>query len=562
MFFLKKISSLLHRFKKTILFQGFFLFSPYIFQYNHCVRYLFSLLIVGCDLWVAAQIPLITKNIVDTLRISTAYASIIPLLGMLTVFWIIDKISHYVQDLIFFPVINQAIKDITERTVKTLHRLPFTDFQRFSIPQVASALKRVSQSARSFIKVTFLHIVPVVGKIFIALYMLSAVQFLAPSFLLLLTVWGIVYFYGTRWYLQQRQKAWQLSDNVMQEIISSLTNTLLVRYTHDSPSFQQVLTQEANAWLNTNKKNQWVLIILGLLMGISYGAGLYLSMNMFMAHRLTLGEFVMVKGILLGIFVPLRTLSFEIRQISESLIDIKTVKEILYFPLISDSFITKECTPINKGIFLKDITYRYFPKTPLIENMNLQIEKGQKILLQGPNGSGKSTLCHLMAGLYLPQKGNVWINQTNTKEFFPSDISSNDLPLKNSRLYFIPQKFMIFDQSFLYNLTYGCTNIGQKEQEKVLELTQLQSFSKEILGHKGIQLSEGEKQRLALARALLLTPEILILDESTAFIDPVSEKAILEAIFEQIETVIIVAHHFSYLEKLDAIYDIRSLNHK
>lgn len=542
--------------KRSAFFQGFSLFFPYVFRNSYKIRYGLALLCVGLDLWVTAKLPVLTKNIVDILSVSAVY-TLLPLLLLMTGFWIVNKVSGYIQDLLFFPVINQAIKDITDRTLKKLHRLPLSDVHHYSVSQVANALKRISQSARMFINVTFLKIVPVIGKISIALYLLSTVQVLNSVFFYLLILWGIIYFYGTRWYLRQRQQAWALSDVVMQEVITSLNNTVLTRFTYDSPSFQKALTQEAEAWLKTNQKNQWVSISLGVLMGVSLGLGLYITLHKVTQGQLTVGSFVMIKGLLLGIFIPLRTLAVDLRHIGESLIDLRTVKDILDLPFSEISVPTAKTT--QDGVILQNVCYRYRDDQPLVKNISLKINLGEKVLIQGPNGTGKSTLCHLMAGLYLPQKGDIWINQTNTK-MFAMRHENDAFHLKNSGLYLIPQKTMLFEQSFLYNLTYGCACVDAIEQQQVLELTGLQSFANKILGPKGVELSAGEKQRLALARALLLKPKILILDESTVFLDSVSEQTILEEIFKKIATVIIVAHNFSMVKQIDRIYDMTAIN--
>lgn len=553
--------NIIKKIKDTAFFQGYFLFSPYVFKRYYWHKYLIAILIIGIDLGVATQLPLFTKNVIDSLQFSLS-EGLISCILMVAFLWIIDKTAHYVQDLVFFPIINQTVKDLTAKTVKKMHRISFEEFQKFSIPQVSSALKRVSQSARNFIKITFLHLIPVMGKIAIAVILLLQLRFFNSFFYLIIFLWCLTYVYGTHWYLLQRKKAWEYTDKVTQEIVDTLRSSLLIRFSNDSPSFQTTLEKEAYAWLKTNQKQQWVSIILGILMGIAYGIGLYLGAEMVIAKEITLGEFVMAKGILLNVFIPLKSLSLEIRQINESLTDIKSVQDILKFPLqIEQLHIVTNIPPSENDLTVENVTYGYPLGGPLLKNINLEVKKGQKILLQGPNGSGKSTLCHLMAGLYIPKEGNVWIRDIPTVNFFLADRDLSDLPLKNLSLHFIPQKVEIFDQSVLYNLTYGCSSFSVEEQQEVLSLLQLESFLDPSFKQTALHLSEGEKQRLALARALLSKPEILILDESTAFLDPAIEKSVLSYIFKRIPTIIIVAHGFPYLEKIDKIYTIKQVCH-
>jgi len=207
----------------------------------------------------------------------------------------------------------------------------------------------------------------------------------------------------------------------------------------------------------------------------------------------------------------------------------------------------------NKKIELKDLSFYYIEDKPVLQNINLNIKKGEKIGIVGESGSGKSTLIDIIIGLYRPEKGSIFID----------DILLNESNVKSWRqkIGYIPQTIYLTDGSIAENVAF-LEDIDEERVKKVLKQANLLDFLEKHhegiytkVGENGVKLSGGQKQRVAIARALYHNPEVLVLDEATSALDNETEKNIMEEIYKigQNKTMIIIAHRLSTLDKCDRV---------
>ncbi len=207
----------------------------------------------------------------------------------------------------------------------------------------------------------------------------------------------------------------------------------------------------------------------------------------------------------------------------------------------------------NKTIEIKDLIFEYNSDEPILNNINLTIQKGRKIAFVGESGSGKSTLVDIIVGLYKPKSGNILsdgvvINDSNIKSW-------------RSKVGYIPQSVYLFDGTVGENVAFGLEYNAQKvenvlKQAKIYDFLKTKEGEKTLVGEGGVMLSGGQKQRIAIARALYLDPEILVLDEATSALDDATEKQIMNEIYEisKDKTLIIIAHRLSTLDRCEKIY--------
>jgi len=543
-------------FKKTL-----FLFIRQIDFKNSTVRLRLTLALslILVDVAVASLIPYYSKVIVDSLAgniINTVWVAVF-LLGAL---WILEKTINHIQEIIFFPIVNNAIRNLTYKVVEHIHHVSLPDYQKLSIPEVVNCIRRISMSARAFIKILFLMILPTTIKLLIALAITIRIGLF--GFLLLPAVFiAILMLYkGTQWYVSTRELAWQTTDKVVMRINDSILNTKIIRpyKLFEMVHLKNLLDFEAQCWYQTNTRLHSIHIAIGLILGATITAILACAIFSIQKHHLTVGDFVLLKGQLIAAFLPFRIFSGEFRQLAESLVDIKKIIQI--FEISRENYTPKpqllsDLKKSNEGILCTEVFFCHPLKKPIFKNLSLQCYFGEKIGIIGKTGCGKSTLINLIAGLYVPSQGHVYIQGQNVHAL-------SNVPLK-ARIHYIPQDFRLFNLSLSYNITYGMSDVSEASLLSVLEAVGLMEVVQQmpagldtVVGEMGIKLSAGEKQKVALARALLLKPDILLLDEATSSLNVESEKSILNILYSHIPTIILTSHRLSTLEGLDRIFKI------
>lgn len=490
---------------------------------------------------LSTAIPYLSKHIVDTLSVPLL-SSVSFAIVFLGLFWTLEKTLNYLQTIIFFPVLNILVRDLTFNVVQHIHHLPLTLYQGLSIPEIISSLKRIHMSAQFFIKTLLLMIIPTIIKVIIAIniaiHLGSFGWILLPTFMLIL----FALYQGTQWYIRSRANAWQITDDVTMRIHDSIANTKLVRqfFKFENQALGTVLSREAQCWYSTILRQQIVPMGITCIMGISFSWMLFQASRAVLAGSISVGDFVLLKGQLIAVFLPLKTLALEFRQLNEAMIDIEKIANTLALPIETPQAKTNN-SPYPEGIRLEKVSFSY-PTIDILRSVSLYIPLGQKLGIIGDNGSGKSSLLNLIAGLQPPSDGKLSLQG-----------------LAHSDLHLISQDIRMFNLSIRYNLNYGMTDVSDDKLWKVLQKVGLYSLVKEmkqgldtLLGDFGIRLSGGEKQRLLIAHALLLSPKVLLLDETLSSLDADAEIHLLEEIFKSIPTVIVVTHRPSTLLLMDA----------
>jgi len=535
-------------------------FIPAVFKnHRHRLRLVITLCLVLIDISAAALVPYYSKNIVDNLMLSLAQ-SIFPSLLLLGVFWTFTKIATHLQEIIFFPIINNVIRDLTHKAVQHIHYISLTDYQQLSIPEIINCMRRISLSARTFIKIICLMILPTVCKLIVTTVVMLKLGLFGLWLVLALLLSCAVLYYGTTGYAAIRDKAWQFGDNVISCLSDSILNTKIVRpfLSTEMDRLGEMLHQEAMLWQRVNARLHAIYVVIGLILGSAITILLAYVVLDIQQQRLSIGAFVLIQAQLIAIFLPLKTFALESRQVAESLVDIKKIVALFDIPIeknqLSPIIFPETTAPLLE---LKHISFGFDPKKPIFHHTSLTIPSGAKIGIMGASGSGKSSLVHLMTGLYRPSAGEVRLNGQT--------IHSIPKERLNQWIYCIPQDFRLFNMSLRDNLCYGMPLVSDAvllqiaAQTKLLDLIQQAPLGLDsLVGEMGIKLSGGEKQKVALARALLLKPAILLLDETTNALNTEIEQRILKTIFTTIPTVILVSHRASALTAVDKIYTLKN----
>lgn len=549
-------------FTVNTLKKTFWLFISHHIQHSNAarLRWGFAALLIVVDVAVASLIPYYSKHIVDSVSLNIMHSAWVAII-LLGVFWVLEKTTAHLQEIIFFPVINLTVRNLTYYIVQHIHHISLDNYKKLSISEVINCIRRISFSARLFIKILLLTLLPTFFKLAMAVTVTLKMGLFGLTLLPAILFALIFLHQGTKWYVKTREAAWHITDQVITRINDSLLNTKIVRPVEQFEMDQlgNLLNREANLWHKTNTRLHTIYILIGIVLGLTMTSILACAMLAIQDNRLTVGDFILLKGQLIAAFLPFRTFSLEFRQLAEALIDIKKIVHIFAIPkqerLSENSAETTISKSIPNGIFLKNVSFTHEDKLTIFKHISLHIAPRQKVAIIGSSGCGKSTLINLMAGLYQPSSGNIYLNQT--------DINRISGLLWHKKLHCIPQDFRLFNMSLRDNLTYGNEFISDTELTRVLQFFDLFNTIEKMpqgldtaVGEMGVKLSGGEKQKIALARALLLKPEFLLLDETTSALNFEGEKLILEVLFSSIPTVILASHRTSTLPYMDRVFKI------
>lgn len=517
------------------------------------------------DILAASLVPYFSKNIVDTLNLNIMN-SVLILVFLLALFWTIEKISNHIQEILFFPVVNNSIREITSNVVQHVHQISLIEYQKLSIPEIISCIKRISLSARSFFKISILMIFPTFIKLIIATAVALKIGIfgiiLIPAFCLCL----FTLYRGTKEYVKARDKAWDITDLVTMRVSDSIINSKMVRpfFDFEMKQVNTLLGQEAKLWYSTNNRLHLIYVLVGLILGCTLFFFLSFTVHGIQNHHLSIGDLILIKGQLIAAFLPLKNLTLEFRQLAESTIDINKIINILDIPKDKryDDVDVKDSPQNIENVFLnhskiylacKNVHFNYETAQPIFQNLSFEIGFSEKLVIIGDNGSGKSTLVSLLSGLLKPSAGVVFINEWDIQCYPPT--------LLNKLIHYIPQDVRLFNLSLKENICYGLDKVSDEMLYDVLTQMELMPLVKDLpkgidspVGEMGIRLSGGEKQRVALARALLLNPKILILDETLHSLTAKGERDVLQQFTQS--TVIIVSHHLNSIPQNYRVYKL------
>jgi ATP-binding cassette subfamily B protein len=273
------------------------------------------------------------------------------------------------------------------------------------------------------------------------------------------------------------------------------------------------------------------------------------------AGRATVGQFVMVNALLLQLFIPLNFMGMVYREIRQSLTDIERMMDVLSVaPEVADAPGAKPLRIAGGSIRFDNVRFRYEPERTILDGLSFEVPAGKVVAIVGPSGAGKSTVSRILLRFYDVAGGRVTIDG--------QDIREVTQPSLRAAIGVVPQDTVLFNDTILYNIRYGRPDATDEEVGEAARLAQIDGFIRALpdgyrtmVGERGLKLSGGEKQRVAIARTILKAPPILILDEATSALDSHTEREIQEALDEvaRNRTTLVIAHRLSTIVGADSI---------
>lgn len=511
-------------------------------------------------------IPIVLKKIVDGMSptetaLSIALAVPVFLLLAYGALRISQTLFNELREIVFFRVSENAARAVSLQVFNRLHSLSL----RFHLGRQTGGLtrdiERGTRGVRTLIGFSFLTIVPTLIEMLIVLVFLwTHYDLIFVGITAVALVCYIVYTIGiTEWRTQYRKAMNDLDSRANQKAIDSLLNFETVKYFNneqfEADRYDQGLAQFRKAAITS--QNSLSLLNLGqqLIISIALIAILWYTTRGVIAKELTIGDLVLVNTLMLQLYVPLNFLGVMYRELKQSLVDVDKMFGLLgSAPDIADVPNAPELHVTQGRIEFKQVNFSYMPNRQILHDVSFTVEPNTTTAIVGKSGAGKSTLSRLLFRFYDIQSGDILIDGQSVKNV-------TQLSLRKA-IGIVPQDTVLFNDSLGYNIAYGRPDASQDEIMAAAQAAHLGPFLSRLpegldtpVGERGLKISGGEKQRVAIARTLLKNTPILVFDEATSALDSHAERAIQSAFDEaaQNRTTLIVAHRLSTIVHADQI---------
>jgi len=557
----------------SINWQAFKLILPYLFEYKKRIAFAMSCLVLTKI--ASVYLPFILKDIVDTLdanNSSDASALLIVPLGLVAAYGLVRLsivVFAEIRDTLFGRVTERAIRRIGLKVFRHLHSLDLDFHLNRQTGGLSRDIDRGTSGINFLMRFMVFNIVPTLLEI----VMVVSILFVKYGiWYAVITLSSIVTYIAYSVFATELRTRYVRAANIADSssntrAIDSLLNYETVKYFTNEEFEAQAYDQQLSTWEQAKVKNRLSLFALNggqaFIIALAMTAMLALAANDVAAGVMTLGDFVLINAFMMQLFMPLNFLGFVYREIKGSLANIENLFGLLAkAPKVQDvpnaamlNLIEQGEHSINQAsIVFNNIAFAYNAKRPIIKGISFNVNAGEKVAVVGQSGSGKSTLVKLLFRFYDVDSGNINING--------QDISQVSQQSLRSHIGIVPQDTVLFNDTLFNNVQYGCPTAGTDEVLKAIELAHLSEFISSlpdgletVVGERGLKLSGGEKQRVAIARTILKNPQILVFDEATSSLDSHSEQAILTAINEvaKSRTSLVIAHRLSTIIDSDNI---------
>jgi ABC-type transport system involved in Fe-S cluster assembly fused permease/ATPase subunit len=465
------------------------------------------------------------------------------------------------RDGIFARVAMHAVRKLAYLTFVHMHELSL----RFHLERKTGGLTRVLERGRLGIEVivrmVILQLVPTVVEVTLLMGVLLW-QF-DWRYVLATMITVVVFMYytyiATEWRIEIRRKMNESDTDANTKAIDSLLNYETVKYFSAEEREAARYDRSMEGYERASVKTYTSLAVLNTGQAVIFTAGLTATMLMcaigVRRGTNTVGDFVMVNAMMIQLYQPLNFMGMVYREIKQAVIDIEKMLGVLSRnPEVKDVPGAKPLIVTSGSVRFEDVRFSYDPERPILKGLSFEVPAGKTVAIVGPSGAGKSTISRLLFRLYDISGGKILIDGQDIRNVTQSSLRAS--------IGMVPQDTVLFNDTIRYNIRYGRWDATDAEVEQAAQLAQIDGFIRMSpkgyetqVGERGLKLSGGEKQRVAIARTVLKGPPILVLDEATSALDSHTEQEIQDALerVSRNRTSLVIAHRLSTIVGADEI---------
>jgi len=555
-------------YKNSILLKTSKLLFPFLWPNNRKdlkIRVLFALFSMILAKIASVYTPLILGNAVDSLTdLSSGINLLIYVPVALIISYGIVRIASFafgeIRDALFSKVSQNAIRSVSLKIFKHLHFLSLDFHLSRQTGGLNRYIDRGTKGIDFLLRYVLFNVVPTFIElvlVIIILFTLYGFQYAAIT-LITIIIYVILTFVITAWRIQFRKDMNAADNNASTKMIDSLLNFETVKYFNNENHEFSRLDESLEKYEFAANKNRISLSLLNVSQTIVIMTGitimLVLTVFGIQQNLITVGGFVVINAYMLQLYQPLNFLGTIYREIRQSLIDMENMFNLLNEKNTVVDTGKKVLNNSNSEITFKNISFGYRPDRIIIKNISFHLAKGKSLAIVGPTGAGKSTISKLLFRFYDPNEGEILINDENIKNFKQDSLRKS--------IGIVPQDTVLFNDTIYYNISYGNPEASHDEIINAAKIAGIHDFIESIpdkyqtiVGERGLKLSGGEKQRVAIARTVLKNPSIFFFDEATSALDSSTEKDIIENLnnISKGKTTLIIAHRLSTVSKADNI---------
>jgi len=536
------------------------LLLPYLAEYKW--RVAAALACLAAAKFANVGVPLVMKQVVDGLDAKTAIVAVpAALLAIYGLLRFSTTMFAELRDVVFVRVTQRAIRRVALGVFRHLHRLSLRFHLERQTGGMTRDIERGTRGISTLLSYLLFSIIPVILEFALVAAVLlkkfdwrfAAITFGAVAVYLTFTV------LVTEWRMEIRRRANELDSSANTRAIDSLLNYETVKYfgneEFEARRYDDNLLKYENAAVQNEASLGLLNIGQALIIAGAVTALMFLAAQGVVAQKFTLGDLVLVNGLLIQLYIPLNFLGMVYREIKQALIDMDRMFRLLAANREIEDKADASALPAGPAaVEFRGVDFSYEPARRILHGVSFTIPAGRRLAVVGHSGSGKSTLARLLYRFYDASAGAILVNGVDVR-----DVQQQSL---RGAIGIVPQDTVLFNDTIRYNIHYGRPDASEADVVEAARAAHIHDFIQSLpagyetmVGERGLKLSGGEKQRVAIARALLKDPRILIFDEATSALDSKSEKAI-QAELERISkgrTTLVIAHRLSTVMDADQI---------
>ena len=530
---------------------------PYLWEYKWRVMAALGFMI-GAKM-ANVSVPLLLKELIDTMNPKAGLdpnALVVVPAALLITYGLLrlsTSLFAELRELIFAKATEGASRSISLQVFRHLHALSLRFHLERQTGGMTRDIERGTRAVHSLISYSLYSIVPTLIEVAMVLTLL-AVKFdlwFAGITIIALVIYITFTVVVTEWRTQFRKQMNELDSNANSRAVDSLLNYETVKYFNNEEFEARRYDENLARYRKAALKSQKTLSLLNtgqqLVIATGLVAMLWRATQGVVDGRMTLGDLVMVNAFMIQLYIPLGFLGVLYREIKQSLTDLDKMFNLMERDReVADVPGAQALRVDGASVTFRHVNFAYDPARPILHDISFEIPSGKTVAVVGPSGSGKSTLARLLFRFYDVQQGQILIAGQDIKQVTQASV--------RQAIGIVPQDTVLFNDTVEYNIAYGQPGASRAQVEEAAQSAHIHSFISAtpkgydtMVGERGLKLSGGEKQRVAIARTLLKNPPILIFDEATSALDSANERAIQAELqnVAQNKTTLVIAHRLS-----------------